>query len=263
MNMGMKEYKFLRRSRDLIVKSERKISRIDNKMSKIEQEVVDLKSKKKKLHVEKFTKANPEPAAVKAAEPVSILETTHDEIDKIVEEIRIKKAKYKDDKKKQEVELDNQRQIREKEENQEYIIGWTMFLVFVISFGALDEIYGISEAFIEDEYDLVTILFWVLCLISIIIYAYFTDNRRKNNPLVIDSIKRKFDLINQDSHIQELEKEIKKRKKVLQIQNKRRDIELKLDELKLESGKLINEKKELAKVIKTTWKEINHLVPKT
>ena len=45
--MGMKEYKFLRRSRDLIVKSEQKISRINKKMSKIEQEVVDLKSKKK------------------------------------------------------------------------------------------------------------------------------------------------------------------------------------------------------------------------
>ena len=41
--MGMKEYKFLIHSRDLIVKSEREIFRIDNRMSKIEQEVVDLK----------------------------------------------------------------------------------------------------------------------------------------------------------------------------------------------------------------------------
>ena len=99
-------------------------------------------------------------------------------------------------------------------------------------------------------------LFSFFWLISIIIYARFTENRRKNYPLVIDSIKRKFDLINRELHIQELEK-------LLKIQKKGRNIELKLDELKLESSKLINEKKELAKVIKTTWKEINHLVPKT
>ena len=44
--MGMKEYKFLIHSRDLIVKSERKIFSIDNRMSEIEQEVVELKSKR-------------------------------------------------------------------------------------------------------------------------------------------------------------------------------------------------------------------------
>ena len=40
--MGMKEYKFLIHSRDLIVRSN-EIFRIDNRMSKIEQEIVDLK----------------------------------------------------------------------------------------------------------------------------------------------------------------------------------------------------------------------------
>ena len=56
---------------------------------------------------------------------------------------------------------------------------------------------------------------------------------------------------------------MEEKKNVLEIQNRRRAIELKLNELELESIKLINEKKELAKVIKTTWKDINHLVPKT
>ena len=44
--MGMKEYKFLIQSRDLIVKSERKIFSIDNRMYEIEQEA-ELKSNKK------------------------------------------------------------------------------------------------------------------------------------------------------------------------------------------------------------------------
>ena len=47
--MGMKDYYFLLRSRDLIVSSEKKIGRIDKKMTEIEQIVKNLKSEKNKL----------------------------------------------------------------------------------------------------------------------------------------------------------------------------------------------------------------------
>ena len=149
--------------------------------------------------LEKVTKTNPELVAAKAAEPVSIPEITHDEIDKIVEEIRIKKEKYKEDIKKQKVELHNQEEIHGKEITQLSIIGWAMLFVFFIFFAVLNESYGIWESMKEDEDNEGEILFWGPCFISIIIYARFVGKRTKNNTIVIESIKQKFDLINQDS----------------------------------------------------------------
>jgi cation transport ATPase len=226
--MGMKEYKFLRRSRDLIVKSEQKISRINNKMSKIEQEVVDLKSKKKKLRLPK----------------------TEDWKKNIDEQIKSEEEKYEHNKQSQEAELEEIQINKEKSENRsqwEFLIGiGIIFGSFIPMWAMVD--YGVSELYYE-VYTLGCMSYWIWIF-------FYGGGKGYGNP---DVVIKKYNLSKQESEINKLKEAKSSYLKDVSINE---NSEKKLIECKAQVNELINQKDEIANTIKATWKDVNHLVPR-
>ena len=226
----MKEYKFLRRSRDLIVKSERKISRIDNKMSKIEQEVVDLKSQKKKLRLPK----------------------TENWKKNMDEQIQKEEEKYDYDKRSQEAELEEIQIEKEKIEKRStwlFLIGLGIILgIYPVTF-ALDA-YGKGEEAYFTLYSLGCASYWIL------IFLYGGPGGYSGRPNVVIE---KYNLSKQESDINKLKKA---KSSYLKNISTNENIEKKIIECKAQVNELIREKDEIANTIKATWKDVNHLVPR-
>lgn len=223
--MGMKDYKFLLRSRDLIVNSEKKIGRIDKKMTEIEQKVIEIKSDKKKLLLPKS-------------------DSWEDEIDaKILhaeEELRF-------DTEKQESELENVRINVEKKERDDLVT--FIMAIFVIPLSLyIPALIGSEDLF----------LFW--CLGAFVLYVYLFFIKKPVKFTSEQVIIEKYDFSKQELSIKELKE---KRLNYTKNFSRKRDLDEKLTEINIEFKELIKEKEELAKKIKKTWKEVSHLVPKT
>lgn len=226
--MGMKDYKFLLRSRDLIVKSEKKIGRINKKMTDIEQKVKHLKSEKNKLRSSKSA----------------------DWEEEISNRIRDKKKEFEIEKESQDIELKNLN-LRTKARDNKGMMAFLFALIYGFASG------GIFEYIVAETNPWGSILLLSNCGLWIWILIYIGDY---DSDALAKEIIDKYKLSNKKSVIDNL---IKDRTDFSKQLKKKANIENELIEYKVQLENLIKEKKELAEVIKTAWKDVSHLVPKT